>query len=185
MKTAKSARKRSVVPTVPPAGVTVARTARSPVNGAEIPLGAHPANTGGKAGRSGRPTNEIRELMRGALGERTGIYTEIADGKPIQRTRVPVAALYKHVACTKCGEHQLAPKDADDVFAEIEVETSASPRDRLAALDQLARYGMGAIKEISVDQVRERVQQTLDVIQARVSSEQYVAIVEELDPIWA
>jgi len=37
---------------------TAAKTAVSPVTGASIPLGAHPGNTGGKKGRSGRKPAE-------------------------------------------------------------------------------------------------------------------------------
>lgn len=41
---------------------TAARTAKSPRNGAEIPLGAHPGNTGGKKGRSGRKPDAFKAL---------------------------------------------------------------------------------------------------------------------------
>lgn len=47
-------------------GKTAAKTAKSPKNGAEIPLGAHPGNTGGKKGRSGRKPDEFKALMREA-----------------------------------------------------------------------------------------------------------------------
>lgn len=39
---------------------TAAKTAKSPKNGAEIPLGAHPGNTGGKKGRSGRKPDSFK-----------------------------------------------------------------------------------------------------------------------------
>lgn len=52
---------------MPPVRKTAKKTAISPRNGAEIPLGAHVANTGGKAGRSGRPPNEFREQLRTIL----------------------------------------------------------------------------------------------------------------------
>ncbi len=54
-------------------------TARSPLNGAEIPLGAHPRNTGGKKGRSGRPPSAIRERCVGSFEERVSILEEIID----------------------------------------------------------------------------------------------------------
>ncbi len=56
-----------------------AATARSPLNGAEIPLGAHPRNTGGKKGRSGRPPSAIRERCVGSFEERVSILEEIID----------------------------------------------------------------------------------------------------------
>lgn len=39
---------------------TAPKTARSPITGAEIPLGNHPGNTGGKKGRSGRKPDAWR-----------------------------------------------------------------------------------------------------------------------------
>ena len=36
----------------------------SPRNGNQLPVGAHPGNTGGKKGRSGRPANKFREHCR-------------------------------------------------------------------------------------------------------------------------
>ena len=50
-----------------PVRKTAKKTAISPRNGAEIPLGSHANNTGGKPGRSGRPSNEFREQMRQIL----------------------------------------------------------------------------------------------------------------------
>jgi hypothetical protein len=43
---------------------TAVKTAKSPRSGAEIPLGAHPGNTGGKKGRSGRKPDEFKALCR-------------------------------------------------------------------------------------------------------------------------
>ena len=40
------------------------RTMRSPRSGAEVPTGAHPKNTGGKKGHSGRPPGTWAEFMR-------------------------------------------------------------------------------------------------------------------------
>ncbi len=54
-------------------------TARSPLNGAEIPLGAHSRNTGGKRGRSGRPPSAIRDLCRMSFEERVTALTQIID----------------------------------------------------------------------------------------------------------
>lgn len=40
--------------------------------GAQLPLGAHPLNTGGKKGRSGRRPRELREALREGL-DRFGV----------------------------------------------------------------------------------------------------------------
>ena len=42
---------------------TAIKTATSPISGAKIPLGAHPGNTGGKPGRSGRPPDEFKRFL--------------------------------------------------------------------------------------------------------------------------
>ena len=165
-------------------GVSTAMARPSPLSGVSLPLGAHPGNTGGKAGRSGRPANEIRAMMRDALGERMPVYAAIIDGIPLQRTRVAIADVYKHVACSNCGALTLEPKDAEHALAEIEVEISASLRDKLAALDQLGRYGLGTLKEISLEVVRERMKETLQSIQRHTSVDQYEAIVSEIQPLW-
>lgn len=44
----------------------------SPVTGARCPTGAHPGNTGGKKGRSGRRPDRIRQLA--LLGVEEGVY---------------------------------------------------------------------------------------------------------------
>ena len=62
---------------------------------------------------------------------------------------------------------------------------AASDADRLRAVDLLAKYGLGTMKEVSVENVRERVSKTLDVIRARCSPEQAQAILAELRPVWA
>lgn len=49
---------------------TAAKTAVSPLSGGRIPLGAHPGNTGGKKGRSGRRPNWLREFCDGLLASR-------------------------------------------------------------------------------------------------------------------
>lgn len=43
---------------------TAPKTATSPKNGAVIPLGAHPGNTGGKKGRSGRKPSTFAGFVR-------------------------------------------------------------------------------------------------------------------------
>lgn len=43
---------------------TAAKTAVSPKTGAVIPLGAHPGNTGGKKGRSGRRPDNLKAFLK-------------------------------------------------------------------------------------------------------------------------
>lgn len=53
----------------------------SPLTGATIPLGAHPGNTGGKPGRSGRPKDKVRAALALAGAKRISVLRSIADGQ--------------------------------------------------------------------------------------------------------
>jgi hypothetical protein len=44
-------------------GKTATKTATSPLSGGVIPLGAHPGNTGGKKGRSGRKPGPFKAML--------------------------------------------------------------------------------------------------------------------------
>jgi hypothetical protein len=60
---------------------TAAKTATSPISGGVIPLGAHPGNTGGKKGRSGRLPSKVREACRLAFHQRLKVLKQIADNE--------------------------------------------------------------------------------------------------------
>ena len=62
---------------------------RSPRNGASCPTGAHPGNTGGKKGRSGRRPDAFRELLA-TIRDEAGISAlryALKRGKPDTRLR--------------------------------------------------------------------------------------------------
>ena len=88
---------------------TAVKTAVSPLNGARIPLGAHPGNTGGKPGRSGRPPKAFKDFLaelrrnsdaQGALaraakdeklrtfGAAWGVATDYDDEKPAKKVEL-------------------------------------------------------------------------------------------------
>jgi hypothetical protein len=58
------------------------KTAKSPKGGAELPLGAHPGNTGGKKGRSGRKPAAWKEACEKALQDANAlpVLQEIISG---------------------------------------------------------------------------------------------------------
>ena len=127
-------------------------------NGGTLNAGGTPGNSGGKKGRSGRRPSAMRALATEMFSERLPHLADIADGKAICRI--------------KSGD------------AETETLISPDVSDRLRAIDLLGRYGPGTVKEVSADDVEDRVERTLEVIQARTSPEQFASIVEELRPIW-
>lgn len=142
---------------------------------------------GPNGGAGGRPTNELRDRYRDVVNELgPDIVREIASGKPIQRTRVRLLDVYKYCACANCGELALKPAKLEEaLFIEIDAEISASPRDRIGALEHAGKYSVGPLKEITVKDVRERLNRTLDKIQTHTSAEQFAAIVKDIEPEWA
>lgn len=113
----------------------------------------------------GAPPSELRAQLRGSFAERIATLEQFADGAMPLKER-----------CPACGFEQ-----ASTLATALPVDAS----DRLRALDMLAKYGLGTVKEVTVENVRERVMATLAVIRQRCSEEQAAAIVAELRPIWA
>jgi hypothetical protein len=125
-------------------------------NGGQLQTG-NPGNKGG-----GRSPNEIRARLREAMDGHFDTLEKIARGTiPLQ------------TACNKCGWSGES----------IELPTTAS--DQLRAIDQLLKYGVGVVKEASVEDVRERVAKTLDVIRRHCPAEQATTIVDALRPVWS
>ena len=66
--------------------------------------------------------------------------------------------------------------------AQLDSDDTATVRN---AAEAFLKYGVGTVKEISVENVRTRVQKTLDVIRKHVSPEQMAAMTPELRQVWA
>ncbi len=159
---------------------TVAVTVQPGLNGGTLKVG-NPGNRGGP----GSTPNAIRRKLRKMIAKRPGFLAEVMDGNPMVKTRIRLTDVLPEVECPNCGESGLAPKEGTDKDLEITVMVSASPKDRIAAYDTAAKYGLGTLKEVSVEQVRERLGQTLETIRAQLPPEQAETIVAALRPIWA
>jgi acyl-CoA reductase-like NAD-dependent aldehyde dehydrogenase len=70
------------------------------------------------------------------------------------------------------------------VLEEIADSEEADPADRIRAVDVLARYGLGAASDVSVDQVRERLARTVALLRARIQADLARAIIHEMREIW-
>jgi hypothetical protein len=139
-----------------------ARVAVSPLNGAKIPLGAHPGNTGGKPGRSGRIPSAVREACLEEFGKRIPRLASIADGMvPLTET------------CPACGFQA-----KDNGIREPEV------RDIIRAMDQLGKYGLGERSEFSEDVVADNVDRMLAVAETVLSEEHFKVFARQTDAIW-
>jgi hypothetical protein len=59
-----------------------------------------------------------------------------------------------------------------------------SPADRLRALDLLGRYGLGTTRELSVEEVRERLTQTIVAVRAIVPARHVETLLATLRQVW-
>jgi hypothetical protein len=113
---------------------------------------------GTNAGGTGRPPSVIRERCRGSFEQRIPTLEQIADGEPIQKMRLP---------------------DGEEIDALI----SASPGDRIKAIDALGKYGMTA-NRVDQEEVRARLARTVHKISELADTGTAEAILAALDRIW-
>ncbi len=71
------------------------------------------------------------------------------------------------------------------VLEEIADDVSADPQDRVRALDMMAKYGLGTVRELTVDQVRDRLRETVTIIRESLPSSQASKILLRLREVWA
>lgn len=108
--------------------------------------GAHPKNTGGKPGRSGRPPSEFKKKLE-QIRDEQGLPVLEA----ILRGRVPGGL------CAHCGNEA----NSDAVCTEAPIEA------RLRAADMTLRYTIGLTKTIKLDGVR-GVAEAFEMIRSRI-----------------
>jgi hypothetical protein len=64
-------------------------------------------------------------------------------------------------------------------------DPTTPPRDRIRAIDVLARYGLGvAAGELTTEDIRERLSKTLDVIRHELSPDEAEHLMRRIEPIW-
>ena len=63
-------------------------------------------------------------------------------------------------------------------------DPSALNSDRIRALDLLGKYGIGAVQELSTDDVRHRLERTLEVIRERTPQVLADTLIGELQLVW-
>lgn len=111
-----------------------------------------------------------------SLGVNKGVpfLSDILDGK------VRVDLIGK---CANCG----AETQADATWLEESATIlKASVEQRMRAVEQTWKYGLGTQKdvEVSVSSIRERVQETLQVIQRHAPPDLAARIISALQPVW-
>jgi len=70
------------------------------------------------------------------------------------------------------------------VLEEIADDPTADPQDRIRAIDVLAKYGLGLTRELSVDEVRDRLRETVALIRRALPPEQATEILRSLREVW-
>ncbi len=75
-------------------------------------------------------------------------------------------------------------QDRVKVLEEIADDSKADPQDRIRAIDVLARYGLGVTRELSVDEVRDRLRETVALIRRVLPPEQATEILTLLREVW-
>jgi len=70
------------------------------------------------------------------------------------------------------------------VLEEIADDPKANAQDRIRAIDVLAKYGLGVSRELSVDEVRDRLRETVALIRRALPSEQATEILTPLREVW-
>jgi hypothetical protein len=128
-----------------------------------------PGAGGGPQPGSGRPPSQLRERLATEAGNRVNVLTEIADGW----TRVNLREVCEH-----CGKEPTR-QSADEVM-----KLAVSASDRRSAMDTLLKYGVGTMKEVSVENVRSRVEDTLRIISAHCSPAMAESLIEAIEPVW-
>lgn len=121
----------------------------------------HGSLPGTNAGGTGRPPSVLRERLRGSFAERVATLEQIADGAAVQKVKID-------------------GKETDTLI-------SADVPDRLKAIDMMAKYGLGTHKEVTVEDVRERLSRTLLIIRDEFGDqpEKMARVLSRLRPVWA
>lgn len=197
-KTARKSRPKSrtavvVASPVPSPDAGVSRGAANPgLNGGTLIPGA---GRGPQPGTGGRPKSILREKLHDIFQSRTEIIEAIADGEAIHRTRIRVTDIlpFLILECPNCGTEGKELKEKlvismanpiDDLYRTIEGTVSASPKERLQALDLAGKYGPGVVKQVGVEVVREKVVETLDFLRENLTEADFERLRPGLKSIW-
>lgn len=148
----------------------------------------NPGNRGNPNGGPGRPRSAIRDSLAGTFDEAARPFLEsVVRGDIVSKIRITVREVGHYLKCPNCGagDESLVPSDPAFADVEVSVDASATVTQRVQAADLMARYGVGQMKELSADNVRERLGKTLDTLQGILSPEQYERACKEIEPHWA
>ena len=71
------------------------------------------------------------------------------------------------------------------ILREIADDGKLSPADRLKAIDLMAKYGLGAIRELTTEHVRERLVKQIAIIRQELPPEVAEPLLTRLGEVWS
>ena len=71
------------------------------------------------------------------------------------------------------------------VLEDIADSEAHAPADRLRAIDLLAKYGLGTTKEVTVQNVQDRLRRTVALIRAELPAETAEPLLERMRAVWS
>ena len=71
-----------------------------------------------------------------------------------------------------------------EVLEEIADDPRQTPADRTRAIDLLAKYGLGTLKEVSTEDVRDKLRETISLIRAELPRDHAENLLERMRTIW-
>ena len=129
---------------------------------------------GTNKGGTGRPKDELRAMLLEIGRDTAAPFLEsVLDGDVTVRLVGTCSHCHKDTDITDEWEDQLE----DAVGRSVET--------RIRASEQALKYGLGTQKEVSVQNVRERMERTLELIQRMVEPEAAKALIEAIRPVWS
>jgi hypothetical protein len=130
---------------------------------------------GGKPGnKGGRPTGYIRRRLRGGFAQRIHILEGIADG---------VVDVNLRETCEHCGKEP-TQSSARDWLDTVIKRVRAAVGEQLKAFDLMGKYGVGTLKAITDEDIRERLSQQLEIIRNSPNASDPEALIKEIEPAW-
>lgn len=137
-----------------------------------------------RGGQPGVPPGVLRDALKQSFAARIPFLESVADGAAAIVIRFPVRNLLKHLEpqCHECGaELKLLDGHEDH---ELSLQTSPPIKERLMAMDLMAKYGLGYTKELTVDTVRGKLVATIELIRETLPDSQAEKLLKAMREIW-
>jgi len=79
---------------------------------------------------------------------------------------------------------RLAAAQRVPVLEAIADDAKVAPGDRIRAVDTLAKYGLGQMVQVGMDDVRGRLRATLELLRETLPEDEFTTLVHNLKEIW-